>query len=58
MFERCFGHVLFPLIFIDTHYKIPEMIEYTDKLLVELKLDMAYGDNKGDFKKNKQSTGI
>ena len=26
-----FGHVPFPLVHIDTSYKIPEMIEYRDK---------------------------
>ena len=26
-----FGHVPFPLIHIDTHFKIPEMIEYRDR---------------------------
>ena len=27
-----FGHVPFPLVHIDTHYKIPEMIVYRDNL--------------------------
>lgn len=40
-----FGHVPFPLVHIDTNYKIPEMIEYRDKLTMELKLDMIYGEN-------------
>ena len=40
-----FGHVPFPLIHIDTGYKIPEMIEYRDKLAKELGLDMVYGKN-------------
>lgn len=30
-----FGHVPFPLIHIDTHFKIPEMIEYRDRLGME-----------------------
>lgn len=41
-----FGHVPFPLVHIDTNYKIPEMIEYRDKLALELKLNMIYGQNK------------
>jgi sulfate adenylyltransferase subunit 2 len=41
-----FGHVPFPLVHIDTHYKIPEMIEYRDKLAREWKLDMIYGENR------------
>lgn len=40
-----FGHVPFPLVHIDTHYKIPEMIEYRDKLASELNLYMVYGEN-------------
>lgn len=40
-----FGHVPFPLIHIDTHYKIPEMIEYRDNFAKEWKLDMIYGEN-------------
>ena len=40
-----FGHVPFPLVHIDTHYKIPEMILYRDKLARELKLDLIYGEN-------------
>lgn len=40
-----FGHVPFPLVHIDTHYKICEMIEYRDKLALEWGLDMIYGEN-------------
>jgi sulfate adenylyltransferase subunit 2 len=40
-----FGHVPFPLVHIDTHYKIPEMIEYRDRLAREWRLDMVYGEN-------------
>jgi sulfate adenylyltransferase subunit 2 len=39
------GHVPFPLIHIDTHYKIPEMIEYRDRLTRQWQLDMIYGEN-------------
>ncbi|PKN01557.1 MAG: sulfate adenylyltransferase [Elusimicrobia bacterium HGW-Elusimicrobia-1] len=41
-----FGHVPLPLVHIDTHYKIPEMIIYRDRLAVEWGLDMIYGQNK------------
>lgn len=40
-----FGHVPFPLVHIDTHYKIPEMIEYRDRLALEWHLNMVYGEN-------------
>ena len=39
------GHVPFPLVHIDTHYKIPEMIEYRDRLTRQWRLDMIYGVN-------------
>ncbi len=41
-----FGHVPFPLVHIDTGYKIPEMIEYRDKLAMKWKLTMVVGQNK------------
>src|SRR3989338_3339940 len=40
-----FGHVPFPLVHIDTSFKIPEMIQYRDKLALEWKLNMVYGEN-------------
>jgi sulfate adenylyltransferase subunit 2 len=40
-----FGHVPFPLVHIDTHYKIPEMIRYRDRLALEWRLDLIYGQN-------------
>lgn len=40
-----FGHVPMPLIHIDTHYKIPEMIEYRDHFALKWGLDMIYGEN-------------
>lgn len=40
-----FGHVPIPLIHIDTHFKIPEMIEYRNRLALEWRLDMIYGEN-------------
>jgi sulfate adenylyltransferase subunit 2 len=39
------GHVPFPLIHIDTHFKIPEMITYRDRLVKEMKLTMIVGTN-------------
>ncbi len=41
-----FGHVPFPLIHIDTAYKIPEMIKYRDELALKWKLNMIVGQNK------------
>ena len=40
------GHVPFPLVHIDTHYKIPEMIAYRDQLAKEYHLYMVYGENR------------
>src|SRR3990167_8173404 len=41
-----FGHVPFPLIHIDTTFKIPEMIEYRDRLTREWRLTMIVGLNR------------
>ena len=41
-----FGHVPIPLVHIDTSFKIPEMIEYRDRLALEWNLNMVYGQNK------------
>lgn len=41
-----FGHVPIPLVHIDTHYKIKEMIEYRDRFALEWNLDMIYGENR------------
>lgn len=41
------GHVPFSLVHIDTSYKIPEMIEYRDKLTRKWHLNMVYGINTG-----------
>ncbi len=49
-----YGHVPFPLVHIDTHYKIPEMIEYRDRLALEWNLPMVYGENAGALQ-NKQT---
>ncbi len=40
-----FGHVPFPLVHIDTNYKIPEMIQYRDRMAAEWNLNMVYGQN-------------
>src|SRR3954447_23712216 len=40
-----FGHVPFPLVHIDTSYKIPEMIAYRDRLALEWRLTMIVGQN-------------
>lgn len=40
-----FGHVPLPLLHIDTHFKIPEMIEYRDRLAREWRLNIVYGEN-------------
>jgi len=40
-----FGHVPLPLVHIDTSFKIPEMIEYRDRLTQEWRLNMIYGQN-------------
>ncbi len=39
------GHVPFPLMHIDTSYKIPEMIAYRDRLAMEWKLNLIVGQN-------------
>ena len=40
-----FGHVPFPLVHIDTTYKIPSMIEYRDRVVREWKLQLVVGRN-------------
>ena len=40
-----FGHVPIPLMHIDTAFKVPEMIEYRDRLACEWHLNMIYGQN-------------
>ena len=41
-----FGHVPIPLVHIDTSFKIPSMIQYRDKIALEWKLNMVFGQNK------------
>jgi len=40
-----FGHCPIPLVHIDTSFKIPEMIEYRDRLALEWNLNMIVGQN-------------
>src|SRR5215469_16428402 len=40
-----FGHVPFPLVHVDTTYKIPSMIEYRDRLVREWNLNLIVGRN-------------
>jgi sulfate adenylyltransferase subunit 2 len=39
------GHVPFPLVHVDTTYKIPSMIEYRDKVVSDWKLQLIVGKN-------------
>jgi sulfate adenylyltransferase subunit 2 len=49
-----FGHVPFPLVHIDTSYKIPEMIRYRDEFAIKWNLNMVVGQNKWALE-NKQT---
>jgi sulfate adenylyltransferase subunit 2 len=40
-----FGHVPFPLVHVDTSFKIPEMIAYRDRLAAQWNLNLIYGQN-------------
>ena len=46
-----FDHVPFPLVHIDTNFKIPEMIKYRDDLACKWRLRMVYGENCEALKK-------
>ncbi|MEI6124979.1 MAG: sulfate adenylyltransferase subunit CysD [Pseudomonadota bacterium] len=48
-----FGHVPFPLIHIDTAFKIPEMIQYRDRLSLEWGVDIIFGMNEEALKEKK-----
>jgi sulfate adenylyltransferase subunit 2 len=39
------GHVPYPLVHIDTSFKIPEMIQYRDRLVADWGLQLIYGTN-------------
>src|SRR5437016_5860560 len=41
-----FGHVPFPVVHIDTSFKIPAMIEYRDRVAREWRLNLVIGQNK------------
>ncbi len=41
-----FGHVPFPLVHIDTSFKIPEMIRFRDEIAMKWGLTMIYGQNR------------
>jgi sulfate adenylyltransferase subunit 2 len=41
-----FGHVPFPLVHVDTTYKLPSMIEYRDRLVKEWGLKLIVGTNR------------
>jgi len=45
-----FGHVPFPLIHIDTSFKIPEMIAYRDRLALEWGIEIIFGINEEAIK--------
>ena len=49
-----FGHIPFPLVHIDTSYKIPEMITYRDQFALKWGLTMIVGQNSIALK-NKQT---
>ncbi len=45
------GHVPFPVVHIDTSYKIPEMIEFRDRMAREWNLNLVVGQNRGALEK-------
>ena len=49
-----FGHIPFPLLHIDTSFKIPQMIRFRDELAIKLELNMLVSKNEGAIK-NKQT---
>jgi sulfate adenylyltransferase subunit 2 len=58
-----FGHVPFPLLHIDTSYKIPSMIEYRDRVARELNLRLVVWRNEaaladGDTYPNGRATRV
>ncbi|MES0488462.1 MAG: sulfate adenylyltransferase subunit CysD [Leptospirales bacterium] len=46
-----YGHVPFPLVHVDTNFKIPEMIRYRDELTRKWKLNMVVGQNEDALEK-------
>src|SRR5258707_1188919 len=51
-----FGHVPFPLVHVDTSYKIPSMIKYRDKLVKEW--DFVAGIDVHERKRNVAEEGF
>jgi sulfate adenylyltransferase subunit 2 len=41
-----FGHVPFPVLHVDTHHKIPEMIEFRDRVAKDWALPLIVGENR------------
>src|SRR5215468_7707071 len=57
------GRVPFPLVHVDTTFKIPSMIEYRDRLVREWNLDLVVGRNdaalaRGDVFPNGRATRV
>ena len=48
-----FGHVPFPLVHIDTSFKIPEMTAYRDRLAREWRLTMIVGRNEAALREKR-----
>ena len=48
-----FGHVPFPLVHVDTTYKIPTMIEYRDRLCREWNLQLVVGKNEAALRERR-----
>lgn len=44
------GSIPFPLVHVDTSYKIPEMIQFRDRIAKEWKLDLRVGQNTEQLK--------
>ncbi len=40
-----FGHIPFPLMHVDTNFKVPAMIEYRNQLAIDWKLNLVVGEN-------------
>src|SRR5271165_5934298 len=51
------GHVPFPLVHVDTTYKIPSMIEYRDRLVREWKLELIVGKNEAALQQGRTYGG-
>ncbi|MDE2291704.1 MAG: sulfate adenylyltransferase subunit CysD [Elusimicrobia bacterium] len=48
-----FGHVPFPLVHIDTSFKIPEMIAYRDRLAMKWGLTLIVGQNRAALREKR-----